>query len=490
MALPPFGSSTPQATLTLPGKSRQVFFNIRDYGAVGDGVTDDLAAINAAIAAAMPTAGMVLFPPGVYAVSDTISISPAASASADTIVPSLVANAVGGRIGDISNETSQVMIVPAAGFTTGHLLVDYVSQGNAFSLNGAIVRGLDLKCGSVAGGMRISNPRRFRVQDVTIDHPATPVASNLFSASGGFNVCQQSGTATAYNYFSNIQVGNSAQDGFFHGAADNGTYVGCIDFDAARYGFNAQGMARYISCHYEGEQYGVNVNGGGQYNYFIGLDAFGFATKNAVRLTTNNSLIPVKFIGCYLGNVPGAAPGEENGAIISVIGSGQANIASFIGCTLRTSTNTTDLVYVESGVIAGSKVTFMGCDVVGPAVTNKLYNDASGHNVLEFIGCFGIPDTTSNFNRTAVADTAYTALMTDNYIAYTSLTAARTVTLPDATLYTGALTIKDEAGTAAAHNITLSPVSAQTIDGASSLVISSNFGVKKIYSNGANWFST
>lgn len=43
-------------------------FNVKDYGAVGDGTADDTTAIRAAITAAEVTGGIVFFPPGTYAV--------------------------------------------------------------------------------------------------------------------------------------------------------------------------------------------------------------------------------------------------------------------------------------------------------------------------------------------------------------------------------------------------------------------------------------
>ena len=48
--------------------------SVKDYGAKGDGVTDDLPAINNAFAAAAKTGQRILFPAGTYAVSNTVLI--------------------------------------------------------------------------------------------------------------------------------------------------------------------------------------------------------------------------------------------------------------------------------------------------------------------------------------------------------------------------------------------------------------------------------
>lgn len=75
-------------------------------------------------------------------------------------------------------------------------------------------------------------------------------------------------------------------------------------------------------------------------------------------------------------------------------------------------------------------------------------------------------------------------------IAVTSTGAARAIELSTADC-TAALTyiIKDEGGGAAANNITISTEGAELIDGAATLVISSNYGVARVYSNGSNWFT-
>lgn len=53
-------------------------FSVKDalYGAVGNGVADDSAAIQAAYAAAVATGGVVFFPPGSYKLNTTVSVAP------------------------------------------------------------------------------------------------------------------------------------------------------------------------------------------------------------------------------------------------------------------------------------------------------------------------------------------------------------------------------------------------------------------------------
>lgn len=54
--------------------SGSLYFNVIDFGAVGDGVTDDTAAIQAAINAANPRGGIVYFPRGDYLISSGLTI--------------------------------------------------------------------------------------------------------------------------------------------------------------------------------------------------------------------------------------------------------------------------------------------------------------------------------------------------------------------------------------------------------------------------------
>ena len=97
---------------------------------------------------------------------------------------------------------------------------------------------------------------------------------------------------------------------------------------------------------------------------------------------------------------------------------------------------------------------------------------------------------TGHVQRTAVADVAYTALVTDHLIAYTALTAPRTVTLPTAVGATGqVIVVKDESGSAGTQTITIATTASQTIDGAATKTITTAFGLLRVYSNGVEWFT-
>jgi hypothetical protein len=91
--------------------------------------------------------------------------------------------------------------------------------------------------------------------------------------------------------------------------------------------------------------------------------------------------------------------------------------------------------------------------------------------------------------RTAVADAAYSALVTDRLIAYTALTAARVVGLPAASSFPPGhrLVVVDESGACSATNtLTLSRAGADTINGAASGVIASAYGYLALESNGVS----
>lgn len=67
-------SGTGAASRTVQAKERDIV-SVKDFGAVGDGSTDDTAAIQAAITALASTGGVIVFPRGTYKVSSAITVS-------------------------------------------------------------------------------------------------------------------------------------------------------------------------------------------------------------------------------------------------------------------------------------------------------------------------------------------------------------------------------------------------------------------------------
>lgn len=91
--------------------------------------------------------------------------------------------------------------------------------------------------------------------------------------------------------------------------------------------------------------------------------------------------------------------------------------------------------------------------------------------------------------RTAVA-ASYTLLITDYIVAVTSTASARTITLPTASSASGlTFVVKDESGGAGTNAITIDGDASETIDGATTKVINTNYGSMTIYSNGTAWFT-
>lgn len=110
---------------------------------------------------------------------------------------------------------------------------------------------------------------------------------------------------------------------------------------------------------------------------------------------------------------------------------------------------------------------------------------------LEKFGALDTGDATVGgfiVGRTGVISN-FTAI-SEVIIGVTDTSAARTITLATSATEDGKLIIiKDESGAAGTNNITIQGEGGETIDGAATKTINTNYGVLRVFSNGTNWFT-
>lgn len=95
------------------------------------------------------------------------------------------------------------------------------------------------------------------------------------------------------------------------------------------------------------------------------------------------------------------------------------------------------------------------------------------------------------FGRTAFSGSVYSASTSDYLIGITSLVVAPSIGLPKPSLAGVGKTfvVKDEVGGAGTTTITIRSAGEETIDGASTSTIATNYGAKSYYTDGTNWFT-
>lgn len=183
-----------------------------------------------------------------------------------------------------------------------------------------------------------------------------------------------------------------------------------------------------------------------------------------------------------------ASPGTGQAKIQIIAGNGATNRASrldFLNVVASSTVprwtlindfiqdGTNDLRLVDASSNAALTIAQGGNVCIGDTVANSK---------LQVAGSFAVERLASAVSVSTVDEVI---------IGITDTSAARTVTIQTADITAGTrlFIIKDESGAAGTNNITIATQGSETIDGASTITISANYGVARLYSNGSNLFS-
>lgn len=212
------------------------------------------------------------------------------------------------------------------------------------------------------------------------------------------------------------------------------------------------------------------------------------ANLNSNEIMIINAATPTEttFAGNFITSVSSTGSAFFARRNTSNTGSAHSQIELQVG---GTSAGDAKLLYVISGT---GTIWSSGFDNSDSDTFEICQGSAIGTNIEQSITTAGVTRFHHGvaYNVTSTAIT-YQILVTDYIVSVTDNSAARTISLP-----TGAsvgigqtFVIKDAAGTAGSANaITIDTAGAETIDGASSVQITTNYGSMTIYYNGTNYF--
>jgi hypothetical protein len=524
----------PVATFTTNGSLKQLYYNIRDFGAVGNGSTDDSAAINNAIIAANAGGGGIVYvPPGTFVVTGA------------TITPLSNVTIMGEGVASVIQNTT--------GANSGHIFQNQSASFSDFTFDNITLVGNQTNSGTTTAIYLDGN--------LDPDVVGAPVITNIILRNVIFRNCASLPIRlfgiTGRTYVTGCEFTHNADAGF--GWSQEVIFIGNHSYQSQDNGFSISRGNKKVIC----------IGNTIENPTFWGIWMSGFANEvGPTELVCNSNVVinsPSSGISLKgspsFGSISGNyidqghnRPTNSDIDCIQIYGDSSTQFANALtvsgntllngaraGITLSNASNvlvSNNMIinpgtqYKADGVtaIASSDITTnIGIFTVHNGTYSNVLIDGNyvidnrttpycnwDYQTVDTPGvAYGINYSTGMINpsnldlsitqasnskpifnmksaivhkRVTVSDNAYTVLASDYIVAYIALTTGHTVTLPDPTTVPGqTVIIKDETGTAGTNNITVTVVSSGTIDGVSSVKITLNYGVMQLYSNGTSW---
>ncbi len=232
-------------------------YNVKDYGAKGDGTTDDTSAIQNALNTA-PVGAVVFVPTGTYAISAPLVIPPMIT----------LQGTHGNRIQYSTAIQNTTLIKPLASFSgvAALRLLDKEEGGYSADNGGQRINDISLDGSALASGANISGIRATGiVRDVMLHRVCVQnFPKNGFSAASYTRLDATVGNPYSWYWFSCIANAN-ANIGYSIAALTDTTIINCEAIGNLVYGFFVSSMANceFTNCRAEWSgNYGFYITGG------------------------------------------------------------------------------------------------------------------------------------------------------------------------------------------------------------------------------------
>lgn len=435
--------------------------NVKGYGAVGNGATDDTAAIQAAANAA--AGGTLYFPPGNYVVSAPITLPSNVLVYGEaTITAAIAANWTGGIGSVFSNSNGSNITIQQLSFVypygsygtgTGRIMSFTATSGvklqNLISDGGADLAFFNNTLRTVVAGCASTNLTGVGLEHVGNVQDATCIGnylatnpSALAGASGisfsGVNTDLSAANALGFHCVGNtilLQHSTGGQGIYVHGPASGGTVAKLIITNNRITLNNIVASGIYVD--------GLASNGVIHTNYFegcSGTDAAVYVASTASGFSVSDNRVDNWQAG--------------TGGIFA------------IGAT--------------NSIIFDNACTNSSSTVIGPFNSStRQYNNAANGSLVP---CASYETVTVITNGSS-----YTATPTDRTIIVNKSVGSATTILLPANPYTGLrYSVKDGKGDGATNNVTISG-NGNTLDGGSTVVLSQNYAAIDMVFNGTAW---
>ena len=214
------------------------YYSVKDFGAVGDGVADDLAAINLAIAACPATGGIVFFPPGIYRISATLNIG---KGSASALATRQNITLLGASFSGTQNLTEINSAAGTAARGPSTILFDGTTGDTAVDTGGPGVMHMEslvINCNAKAGiGLQVTHNWNSTFKNITIVGWRT-TGMYLFSYGNAATTSGMVSIGCMDNNFEKIRIAKVATT-----SSHQALMVG-VDVDDATYGYPGVDVAR------------------------------------------------------------------------------------------------------------------------------------------------------------------------------------------------------------------------------------------------------